>query len=125
MPGPGHEIVSASRLRDESNQLQYIMHHAEDAFVFFDSTFAPLIDELAPRLPLVRGWVALCGREALPKTKRDGLLAYEDLLASASPDYAWPLLDENAVLGSTGTVAPTRWGQATRWAAATVSRGWS
>jgi acyl-CoA synthetase (AMP-forming)/AMP-acid ligase II len=78
------------------NQLQYIMHHAEDAFVFFDSTFAPLIDELAPRLPLVRGWVALCGREALPKTKRDGLLAYEDLLASASPDYAWPLLDENA-----------------------------
>jgi acyl-CoA synthetase (AMP-forming)/AMP-acid ligase II len=78
------------------NQLQYIMHHAEDAFVFFDSTVAPLIDELAPRLPLVRGWVALCGREALPKTKRDGLLAYEDLLASASPDYAWPLLDENA-----------------------------
>jgi acyl-CoA synthetase (AMP-forming)/AMP-acid ligase II len=78
------------------NQLQYIMHHAEDAFVFFDSTFAPLIDELAPSLPLVRGWVALCGREALPKTKRDGLLAYEDLLASASPDYAWPLLDENA-----------------------------
>src|SRR5712664_3586151 len=25
MPGPGHEIVSASRLRDESIQLQHIM----------------------------------------------------------------------------------------------------
>jgi hypothetical protein len=25
MPGPGHEIVSASRLRDESIQFQHIM----------------------------------------------------------------------------------------------------
>src|SRR5271168_918681 len=77
------------------NQIQYIMHHAEDAFVFFDPVFAPLIEELAPRLPLVRGWVALCGGNELPKTKLDGLLAYEDLLAKASPDYEWPLLDEN------------------------------
>ena len=78
------------------DQLQYIMHHAEDAFVFFDPVFAPLVEELAPRLPLVRGWVALCERERLPKTKLDGLLSYEDLLASASPDYEWPLFDENS-----------------------------
>ena len=58
-------------------------------------SFAPLIEELAPRLPLVRGWVALCEGNQLPKTKLDGLLAYEDLLAKASPDYEWPLLDEN------------------------------
>ena len=42
------------------DQIQYIMHHAEDAYVFFDPVFTPLIEELAPRLPLVRGWVALC-----------------------------------------------------------------
>ena len=77
------------------DQLQYIMHHAEDAFVFFDPIFAPLVEDLAPRLPLVRGWVALCEREKLPKTKLDGLLCYEDLLARASPDYEWPLFDEN------------------------------
>ena len=44
------------------DQIQYIMHHAEDAYVFFDPVFAPLIEDLAPRLPLVRGWVALCER---------------------------------------------------------------
>ena len=77
------------------DQIQYIMHHAEDAYVFFDPVFAPLIEELAPRLPLVRGWVALCGGNQLPKTKLDGVLAYEDLLAKASPDYEWPPLDEN------------------------------
>jgi len=29
MPGPGHEIVSASHLRDESIQFQHIKHLAE------------------------------------------------------------------------------------------------
>ena len=77
------------------DQIQYIMHHAEDAFVFFDPVFAPLIEALAPRLPLVRGWVALCEKSQLPKTRLEGLLAYEDLLTKASPDYEWPLLDEN------------------------------
>ena len=65
------------------DQIQYIMRHAEDAFVFFDPVFAPLIEALAPRLPLVRGWVALCEKSQLPKTKLEGLLAYEDLLAKA------------------------------------------
>jgi fatty-acyl-CoA synthase len=77
------------------DQIQYIMHHAEDAFVFFDPVFAPLIEELAPRLPLVRGWVSLCGENQVHKTKLAGLLAYENVLAKASPDYQWPLLDEN------------------------------
>ena len=77
------------------DQIQYIMHHAEDAYVFFDPVFMALIEALAPRLPLVRGWVALCDKSELPETKLDGLLAYEDLLAKASADYEWPLLDEN------------------------------
>ncbi|HTR13189.1 MAG TPA: long-chain-fatty-acid--CoA ligase [Roseiarcus sp.] len=78
------------------DQLQYIMHHAEDAYVCFDPVFAPLVDELAPRLPLVRGWVALSAREGLPALKASPLLCYEDLLAKASPEYEWPSLDENA-----------------------------
>ena len=76
-------------------QLQYIMHHAEDAFVFFDPVFAPLIEALAPSLPLVRGWVALCEANQLPEMKLSGLLSYEDLLAKASPDTEWPVFDEN------------------------------
>lgn len=67
------------------DQLQYIMHHAEDAFVFFDPVFAPLVDELAPKLPLVRGWVALTDRDGLPALKASPLLCYEEMLARASP----------------------------------------
>jgi fatty-acyl-CoA synthase len=77
------------------DQLQYIMHHAEDTYVFFDPVFAPLVEQLAPRLPLVRAWVALCERGALPSPKVDNLLCYDDLLAEASLDYEWPSFDEN------------------------------
>ncbi|HYA72411.1 MAG TPA: AMP-binding protein, partial [Roseiarcus sp.] len=76
-------------------QIQYIMHHAEDGYVFFDPIFAPLIEQLAPRLPLARGWVALCDREAMPALNVENLLCYEELLAAASADYDWPLFDEN------------------------------
>jgi len=76
-------------------QLQYIMHHAEDAYVFFDPLFATLVEQLAPRLPLVRGWIALCQRSAMPAAKVDNLLCYDDLLSDASPDYEWPLFEEN------------------------------
>ncbi len=77
-------------------QLQYIMHHAEDGFVFFDPIFAPLVEQLAPKLPLVRGWVALCDSAQMPKLEAKNLLCYEELLASASADYDWPQFDENA-----------------------------
>jgi acyl-CoA synthetase (AMP-forming)/AMP-acid ligase II len=76
-------------------QIQYIMHHADDAVVFFDPVFAPLIEKLAPHLPLVRAWVALCDRAAMPAVNVKPLLCYEELLAKASPDYVWPLFDEN------------------------------
>ncbi len=77
-------------------QLRYIIHHAEDAYVFFDPVFAPLVEELAPRLPHVLGWVSLSDRAGAPQVKVDKLLVYEDLIAEASPQYEWPVLDENA-----------------------------
>ena len=78
------------------DQLHYIIHHAEDAYVFFDPVFASLVDELASRLPNVRGWVSLSDRDGAPAVEVNELLVYEDLIAKASPDYEWPVLDENA-----------------------------
>src|SRR5208337_2703558 len=63
---------------------------------FFDPVFAPLVEQLAPKLPLVRGFVALCERSAVPSVKGVSLLCYDDLLADASLEYSWPIIDENA-----------------------------
>jgi 3-(methylthio)propionyl---CoA ligase len=76
------------------DQITYIANHAEDQYVFFDLTFAPLVEKLAPQLKGVKGYVAMCGREALPKTGIPNLLCYEDLVEKEKADYAWPEFDE-------------------------------
>src|SRR5258708_27893132 len=77
-----------------AEQIAYIVDHAQDAYVAFDTTFAPLVDALAPQCPQVRGWIAFAAREHLPAMKTP-VLVYEELLAAQSADYTWPRLDEN------------------------------
>jgi acyl-CoA synthetase (AMP-forming)/AMP-acid ligase II len=77
------------------DQVRFILADAESGYVFFDVTFAPLVEQLAPQLPNVRGYVALCARDALPSISVPNLVAYEDLLGAESDDYAWPVFDEN------------------------------
>ena len=79
-------------------QIAFIANHAEDKFVFFDLTFAPLIEALAANAPGIKGFVAMTDRafldKALPASKIRNLLCYEDLLAAESEEYAWPQFDE-------------------------------
>lgn len=77
-------------------QITYIVNHAEDDYVFFDITFAKLIEALVPHCPKVKGWVAMCGHAHLPKIDSiPNLMAYDDMLNSHSDDYEWPEFDEN------------------------------
>jgi acyl-CoA synthetase (AMP-forming)/AMP-acid ligase II len=75
-------------------QIVYIVNHAEDRYVFFDLTFAPLVEKLAPQCPGVQGWVAMTDRAHMPQAKIPNLLCYEELLAAENGDYEWPHLDE-------------------------------
>ncbi|MBQ0934459.1 3-(methylthio)propionyl-CoA ligase [Ideonella paludis] len=78
------------------DQVVWIADHAEDQVLCFDLTFLPLVEAVAGRVKTIKHFVALCGREHFPATSKiPGLLCYEDLLAQASPDYAWPSFDEN------------------------------
>ena len=78
------------------DQIAYIIGHAEDSFLFFDLTFLPLVEQLAPKLGGVRGFVAMTDRAHMPASAIPGLLCYEDLLAAEDGAFAWPKLDENA-----------------------------
>jgi 3-(methylthio)propionyl---CoA ligase len=87
-------------------QLAYIVGHAEDAYVFFDLTFAPLVEKLAPQCPRVRGWVAMTDRAHMPPANIPRLLCYEELMAKEDGEYDWPELDERTAAGlcySSGT----------------------
>jgi 3-(methylthio)propionyl---CoA ligase len=78
-------------------QILFICNHAEDQVICFDPGFTELAERLAPHLPSVRHWIALCGRDELPQgTSLRNLLCYEDLLAAEAASFAWPRFDENA-----------------------------
>ncbi len=76
-------------------QIEYIINHAEDRYLFVDSVFVPLLEKLAARLPQVKGYVLLTSRQAMPLTKLPNVSCYEELLAAESDSFEWPLLDEN------------------------------
>lgn len=77
-------------------QLRYIISHAENTTLFFDTSFTTLVEELAPHIPSVRHYVALCAQPEMPVADLPRLLCYEDLLAAESDEYLWPRFDENS-----------------------------
>ena len=76
-------------------QITYIINHADDQYVFFDITFAPLIDGVAPHCKNVKGWVAMTDRAHMPSMKTAGVLCYEELLSAQPDQFEWPTFDEN------------------------------
>jgi len=77
-------------------QIEYIANHAEDQYLFFDLTFAPLIEKLGPLMKTVKGFVAMTDRAHMPALKIANLLCYEELVGAQDSDYTWPTFDENA-----------------------------
>ncbi len=77
-------------------QIEYIANHAEDQVLFFDITFAPLVEKLAPLLKSVKVFVAMTDRAHMPAIQVENLLCYEELVDAASSEFAWPELDERS-----------------------------
>jgi acyl-CoA synthetase (AMP-forming)/AMP-acid ligase II len=78
------------------DQVVWIADHAEDQVLFFDLTFLPLIEAIASRVKTIKHFVAMTDREHMPtSSKVPGLLCYEELIADAGDEFAWPSFDEN------------------------------
>jgi fatty-acyl-CoA synthase len=81
-----------------ADQITYIANHAEDKLVFFDVTFAPLVEKLAPQLESVEHFVAMTDRANMeklrPAARIRNLLCYEDIVDKESDEFDWPSFDE-------------------------------
>jgi 3-(methylthio)propionyl---CoA ligase len=77
-------------------QVAWIANHAEDKILFFDLTFAPVVEKIAALCPKVKAWVAMTDRKHMPALKIANLLCYEDLIAEASDQLEWPSFDERS-----------------------------
>jgi len=76
-------------------QIVYIANHAEDKALFFDLSFVPLVEKLAPLLKTVKHYVLMTDRAHMPeKSAIPGLACYEELLAAEDDRLEWPQFDE-------------------------------
>jgi fatty-acyl-CoA synthase len=77
-------------------QIAWIVNHAEDQVLCFESNFLPLVQAVHAKCPTVKRWVMLCEADKLPAdTGIPGLQSYDAWLDAQSPDYVWPRFDEN------------------------------
>ena len=79
-----------------TEQIVYIINHAEDRVLFVDLTFVELVERIANQLTSVEHVVVMTDEAHMPATSLPNVSCYETLLAGESEDYAWPLFDERA-----------------------------
>ena len=80
------------------DQVAWIANDAEDTLLFFDTSFAPLVEKIAPKAETIKRYIALTEPGHMPDIGVD-LICYEDLLASQDTDYDWPRFDELTASG--------------------------
>ena len=93
-------IINTINPRLFAEQIVYISNHAENKALFFDATFLPLVEKLAPQLATVKHYVLMTDRAHMPaKTSIPNLLCYEALLEAEDERFAWPRFDERTACG--------------------------
>ncbi len=81
------------------DQIAWIVEHAGDSYVAFDTTFLPIVEAIASKCPSVKGWIALIDTDKQPVSdKIPNLINYETLLASGADGFEWPELDERSAV---------------------------
>lgn len=76
-------------------QIQYIINHAADRFIFVDLSFVKLLESLQERLTAVEGYVIMTDHAHMPQTTLPNAICYEALIADEPQLFDWPQLDEN------------------------------
>ncbi|MDT8319551.1 MAG: long-chain-fatty-acid--CoA ligase [Xanthomonadales bacterium] len=78
-----------------SEQLDYIVNHAEDDILFVDLTFLPIIEAMQNRFPTIRKYIVLTDGDNMPETSLPNAVAYEDWIDGVDDDFEWKRVDEN------------------------------
>ena len=76
-------------------QIEYIVNHAEDQWLFVDLTLLGIVKPLVDKLPGVKGVVVLTSAQHMPVGLPSNWHCYETLVETQSDRFDWPRLDEN------------------------------
>ncbi|MBS0253814.1 MAG: long-chain-fatty-acid--CoA ligase [Proteobacteria bacterium] len=79
------------------DQLAWIINHAENRVVVFDTTFLPLAEAVADKVK-VEKWVVIADPDQMP-ANAIGAVCYEEWIAGESAEVAWGQFDERTAAG--------------------------
>ena len=83
-----------------TEQLTYIVNHANDRMLFFDRTFIPLIEPLREQLACIEHYVLMEARDDTTAEDHPWIEFYEDLIAEGVEGEGWPDdVDERDAVG--------------------------
>ena len=85
-------VLNPVNIRLAPHEIAYILEHAGSRVVFFHRDFAPLVEQIAPRLTMRPRFVIIEGEPGGVASDE-----YEALIAGGSPDPRRPQVDENAI----------------------------
>jgi fatty-acyl-CoA synthase len=105
VPGMG-AIWNAINPRLVPAQIAYIVNHAEDKVLFFETSFLPLVERLAAETTNIRLFVLMSDVASPPATAIPNLQDYETFLGSGDETFEWPVFDElsaSALFYTSGT----------------------
>ncbi|MDG1418083.1 MAG: long-chain-fatty-acid--CoA ligase [Maricaulis sp.] len=91
-------VIHTVNPRLDPKQLIWMLEHAGSKAVFFDKTFAPLIDGIAKHCKGVKNWILMSDKSHLDCVSTK-CLSYEELIADYPAEFDWPVFDENAAAG--------------------------
>lgn len=95
-------VVVPVNFRLVAAEVKYIIDHSGSKAVVTDDALAPLVDSLRNELPSVEHFISI------GEKKRDGFIAYEEMLETGEPEFEQAELGEDDLLGlfyTSGTTA--------------------
>lgn len=78
-----------------SEQIKFIINHAEDQYVFLDPMFVKNLETFQHELKTVKGFIILTDKENMPETSLANVYCYEELIQGESEEFEFPDIDEN------------------------------
>ena len=69
--------------------------HAEDSFMFFDTTFAPIVHGIGAMCPTIKGWISMCDTKNMCQHGNTDVQCYENFIEGHADTIEWPRFDEN------------------------------
>lgn len=101
-------VMLQMNLRLAPEDLGYVTNHSEASWILVDETLLPIAEQLAARVPQVKGWIVMTDRPLSQiSTTLPNVHHFEDLLAAADAHIDWPMVDETSAYSACYTTGTT------------------